>query len=46
MHDECEICGFQYKDRETAAECEQFCREHNACNPAIIAKAVDAGTDE
>lgn len=38
---ECEVCHFRYRDRETAEECEQFCREHNACDPDIITEAVE-----
>lgn len=40
----CEACGLCYSDRSVAGECEEFCREHNACNPEITALAVDSET--
>lgn len=41
----CEVCGLRYEDRELAEDCEQFCREHNACNTDIIQQAVDVEGD-
>lgn len=37
----CDVCGLHYNERGTAEECEEFCREHNACNPDLIAQAVE-----
>lgn len=39
----CEECGLHYREEETAAECETYCREHNACNTDIIKQSVDIG---
>lgn len=36
----CEECGFGYKDKETAEECENFCRTHNSCSMEITKNAV------
>jgi hypothetical protein len=36
----CEECNLKYKDRETAEECESFCKENKACNSELIKKAV------
>lgn len=40
----CEVCGFHYESRERAAQCEQFCKEHNACDPEIIQNALENQT--
>lgn len=37
----CAECGLHYRDRATAQECEDYCREHNACNTDITVQAVD-----
>ena len=35
------ICGLGYADRETAQECEDYCRTHHgSCSAEISAKAV------
>lgn len=31
----CELCMFVYKDRETAQECEKFCKAHKGCSMEI-----------
>lgn len=37
----CEACSFRYEEQGLAERCEAFCREHNACDPDIIAQAVE-----
>lgn len=36
----CPECGLQYRDRETAAQCEAWCKEHKSCNLEITSHAV------
>lgn len=36
----CPECGLQYRDRETAAQCEAWCKEHKSCNLEITRYAV------
>jgi len=36
----CEICKFAYKDKETAAKCEEWCRKYHSCNIEITKNAV------
>ncbi len=36
----CDICGFGYEVRETAEECEDYCRTYNSCSIKITEKAV------
>ena len=36
----CEVCGLGYRDKETAARCEAFCTEHNACSLEITKNAI------
>lgn len=36
----CELCGFGYRDLETAERCEQYCYTHSSCSPKITQKAV------
>jgi len=36
----CEICGLGYEDKETAQECEEWCRKTGTCNTEITKKAV------
>jgi len=36
----CEECGLGYKDKETAQECEEWCRKTGTCNIEITKKAV------
>jgi len=39
---QCGICGLNYLEKETAAQCEAFCRTHpNMCDPFISAKAME-----
>lgn len=37
----CQECNFAYKDKETAAKCEAWCREHHSCNVEITKHAVN-----
>ena len=37
----CEECELKYRDNETAMKCEEWCREHGACNLEIIKHAVE-----
>ena len=37
----CDICGLGYADRQTAQDCEDYCRTHQgSCSTEISAKAV------
>jgi len=36
----CELCGFGYRDLETAEKCEQYCDTHGSCSPEITQKAI------
>lgn len=36
----CPICGFYYKTRELAQECENFCSKYNSCSLEITKHAV------
>jgi hypothetical protein len=37
----CDICGLGYADRETAQECEDYCKAHpGSCSVEISKKAV------
>lgn len=37
---ECEVCGLLYRDKEWAAKCEAWCREHGSCSLEITKYAV------
>lgn len=37
----CEACGFHYRDREQAEECERYCRENNSCSRSITAESME-----
>lgn len=37
----CTECNFAYKDKEIAAKCENWCREHHSCNLEITKQAVN-----
>jgi hypothetical protein len=43
---QCEVCGFHYKDEETARRCETWCREHKSCNLDITKYAIENATSE
>jgi len=37
----CDICGLGYAERQTAQDCEDYCRTHHvSCSAEISAKAV------
>jgi hypothetical protein len=37
----CDICGLGYSDKETAQECEDYCKAHpGSCSAEISKKAV------
>lgn len=36
----CEGCGFVYKNKKLAEECEAYCKEHNSCNLEITQHAI------
>ena len=36
----CEACGFYYKTREIAQECEDFCNKYKSCSLEITKHAV------
>jgi|TARA_B100001971_G_C18250144_1_gene577510 rubrerythrin len=36
----CEACGFAYEDKNTAQECEDYCKEHKSCSLEITKKAI------
>lgn len=36
----CELCGFGYKDLETAETCEQYCDTHGSCSLEITRQAI------
>ncbi|MBI3035779.1 hypothetical protein HYY71_05650 [Candidatus Woesearchaeota archaeon] len=37
----CQECNFAYKDKETAAKCENWCRKNHSCNMEITKYAVE-----
>jgi len=37
---QCELCGFGYRDLETAESCEQYCYSHGSHSPKITRKAI------
>lgn len=38
---QCPVCGFHYKDEQTANACEAWCREYKSCNLEITAQAIE-----
>ena len=38
---QCEICKFYYKEKKWAEKCEEFCKEHKACDVEIAKHAVN-----
>lgn len=36
----CYLCGYGYRDRETAERCEEWCAVHKSCNIEITKNAV------
>lgn len=37
---QCKECGFCYRDREFAEQCEAWCRKHKSCNLDITKHAI------
>jgi hypothetical protein len=37
---QCEICGFGYKDLDTAERCEEYCDINESCSIEITKKAI------
>jgi hypothetical protein len=38
---QCAECGLHYRDKETAKQCEEWCKEHNSCNLEITRHSVE-----
>ena len=38
---QCKVCGFHYRDKETAERCHEWCKKHKSCNLGIIKNAED-----
>jgi len=39
---QCDICGLKYLEKETAMQCESFCKTHpNLCDPKIAEMSVE-----
>jgi hypothetical protein len=36
----CMKCGWLYKEIENAEKCEEWCKNHNSCNPEITKFAI------
>jgi hypothetical protein len=36
----CEACGFDYKEKEWAQKCQDWCSKHNSCHIEITKHAV------
>jgi molecular chaperone GrpE len=37
----CPICGFHYRDEDTAKKCEAWCKEHGSCSAEITKLSVE-----
>ncbi|MEX1052149.1 MAG: hypothetical protein WEC83_02040 [Patescibacteria group bacterium] len=37
----CPICGLHYRQELIKQQCEDFCREHNACGLEIIKHSIE-----
>jgi hypothetical protein len=37
----CEECGFHYKEKSMAEECEEHCRDYDACDTRIVENALE-----
>lgn len=38
---QCSDCGLHYEEKEQAAACELWCREHGSCNLEITSRSVE-----
>jgi len=36
----CEACGYRYKARELAEQCQSWCTKHHSCNLEIVAQGT------
>jgi hypothetical protein len=39
----CEECGFHYENRKMAEECEEHCRDFDACDTRIVKNSLERG---
>ena len=39
----CEVCGFRYRDKATAEECQTYCETHSSCSGEITKKSIERG---
>lgn len=39
---QCIECGLHYTDNQMAKECEDFCRDHNACSLDITKYSIES----
>ncbi len=39
---QCPECGLHYLNKKLAKECEDFCKEHNACSLEITKYSIEA----
>lgn len=37
---QCPVCGFHYREKETALRCEAWCRTHKSCSMEITKMAI------
>jgi rubredoxin len=37
---QCELCGYGYRDLDTAEQCEEYCDTHGACSREITKKSI------
>ena len=37
---QCMKCGYYYKTKESAEECEDWCKQHSSCNLLITRNAI------
>jgi len=42
---QCPECDLHYTDKQTATECETWCKEHKSCNLEITKHAVEVKQD-
>lgn len=36
----CEECGFEYKEKEWAEKCQDWCKKHKSCNLELIKHSI------
>jgi len=39
----CKDCGYTFKDRKLAEECEKYCNENKKCKESIIRHGIPVG---